>query len=285
MQDEATPRFKAATGGVAAVAVLGIVALRFCGTPPLPGKPPPPVVREGERAGEVLRESAGTSNAWAQFVRQDAHAAALPDVDPASLTKVLPYHGEDQRQIMTVDGAPLEAGGLRLSLSVEPGVGDKILVMTIENLSNAYVAYQVATETSLGAQACSTRMILRHNAVTLAPGATEKRSECIYRPDMKLVVVRAETLELTPLSAWYLSRVPPSALALDTRASQGHATGPGACTTSHPQTLKAAIQRGQTTWRDLVDFYARHRCESYDFPKGYSYFKVDGERELPATAS
>ena len=52
-----------------------------------------------------------------------------------------------------------------------------------------------------------------------------------------------------------------------------------------PKWSEAASNRGDIGWRDLVDFYARHRCQTYQFPSSYRAFKSDGERPIPAVES
>ena len=45
---------------------------------------------------------------------------------------------------------------------------------------------------------------------------------------------------------------------------------------------RTLLDQWMANWRDLVDFYARHRCETYTFPEGYRAFERDGARPLPA---
>jgi hypothetical protein len=51
------------------------------------------------------------------------------------------------------------------------------------------------------------------------------------------------------------------------------------------QAVRNGIESGEIGWRDLVDFYARHRCQTYTFPLEYRAFNVDGQRTLPALAA
>jgi len=46
--------------------------------------------------------------------------------------------------------------------------------------------------------------------------------------------------------------------------------------------VRSGIERGDITWRDLADFYARHRCQTYPFPPKYHAFRENGEQALPA---
>jgi hypothetical protein len=87
-----------------------------------------------------------------------------------------------------------------------------------------------------------------------------------------------------PLSSYYLSRTPPTLVGIDDRIARGHrdmATG-DRCSTVISQVVRSGMDRGDIAWRDLVDFYARHRCQSYPFPSSYRALKSDGERAIPA---
>jgi hypothetical protein len=55
------------------------------------------------------------------------------------------------------------------------------------------------------------------------------------------------------------------------------------CTEIPEQTIRRGLERGETTWRDVVDFYARHACEMYPFPSGYRAFEKPGQYPLPVT--
>ncbi len=48
------------------------------------------------------------------------------------------------------------------------------------------------------------------------------------------------------------------------------------------QAVRSGIERHEISWRDLVDFYARHRCQTYQFPTSYRALTSDGERPIPA---
>jgi hypothetical protein len=123
------------------------------------------------------------------------------------------------------------------------------------------------------------------NAVVLAPGERVQRSECIYKSGWRLLVSRVETMAVPGLSYHYLSAVPPPALGLDLLSARGHRPGKGrsACQIFHSAALTNAIEKGETGWRDLVDFYGRHPCQIFTFSKGYMAFETDRERPLPAS--
>jgi len=101
---------------------------------------------------------------------------------------------------------------------------------------------------------------------------------------MAIIVTKVETIELSPLMAWYVSQVPPHVVGIGPRIARGHrgVEGKERCSAVMPQVVRTGLDRGTIGWRDLVDFYSRHRCQTYQFPSNYRAFKQDGERALPA---
>ena len=73
-------------------------------------------------------------------------------------------------------------------------------------------------------------------------------------------------------------------MVLDARSALAHEATGGACKIVAWPALISAVESGAIRFRDLADFYARHRCMSYKFPMDYKYFERDGERTLPAGA-
>jgi hypothetical protein len=41
------------------------------------------------------------------------------------------------------------------------------------------------------------------------------------------------------------------------------------------------VEQGEASWADVIDFYARHNCEEYNFFRGYKQRKQPDE-PLPA---
>jgi hypothetical protein len=44
------------------------------------------------------------------------------------------------------------------------------------------------------------------------------------------------------------------------------------------------LRSGLTSWRDLIDFYARHRCKTYTFPSRYRALMPGGTISLPSVS-
>jgi hypothetical protein len=275
--------FKLAVIGGAALVVAVIAPLRFCRTVELPAKPPPP--RNDVPAEQLLASTDASPRAWRGYVERDAQTAGLAVPSPEAMARALPYRLDDTRRTLE-PGASAQVAGLQLSASVRRGDGgDDILVLAIENPSPTAVAYRVATRPNVGTAICHGRSILPYDAMVIGPGATVRRSECAYRKGMYLHVDRVEVVELAPLPALYVSRVAPPAVGLESRLALGHRPvlprGVATCAVVASRGALAALEAGTLGWRDLVDFYARHRCDTYSFPDSYRAFTRDGERPLP----
>jgi hypothetical protein len=158
------------------------------------------------------------------------------------------------------------------------------VLMVIQNLLESDIAYAVTTQPSSGAGSCASARPLPFNAMVIAKGGSERRTECLWRDGMAIIVTKTETIEVSPLSAWYLSQVPPLVVGIDERIARGHRgiEGKEKCSAVMSQAVRTGLERGDLGWRDLVDFYSRHRCQTYQFPANYRAVKTDGERGMPA---
>lgn len=264
----------------AAVGLIVVVArLRFSEVPPLPPRPPMPATKEGT-AGQLLHTTLTSPAVWQNFLRTDARAAGVAAPTPESMGEVLPYHVETKATTLTFESAAVVMAGLELRL--ERGERDAT-VLVVRNMGKGPVAYRVLTRTSLPASSCSVAAPLGINALVLAPGQTMRRSECSARTNTELTVLSAETVELSPLGAWYIQRVSPLAVGLEARWARAHRPEVESnCSAIVPHAQRQALQKGDLTWRDLIDFYARHRCDTYQFPLSYKAFTEPQQRTLPA---
>jgi hypothetical protein len=267
--------------GVAGIAVVAtIAAVRFCGGVSLPPKPEPPRSPSGT-SRELLGRSSAAPAMYLDFIARDAAAAGVPAPTLDELTRKLPYRADDARHVLEVGQPPLEIAGVRLrALHLPEG-----LALEIANATGADIAYAVAT-TPVPAIDGNGAAALAFNAMTIARGRRETRIECAWRSGIALAVTRVETVEVSPLSAWYLNHVPPAIVGIDPRIARGHASGmTERCASALSQAARSGLERGEIGWRDLVDFYARHRCQTYQFPLTYRAFNKDNERTVPAVPS
>lgn len=266
-------------GGVVLVGVLTLV--RFCGSLSLPPKPPAPTGPTGT-ARQLLSQSANTQPAYVQFLAGDAHSAGLhvPSLD--DMAKKLAYASDERSHVLNLGEPPVEAAGLRIRLERS---GD-LAVMRIENRADTDLAYNVISAPSIAANVCNSATPLPFNAMMIAKGTSETRTECVWRDGVSVVVTKIETMEVPALSAWYLAQLPPALVGIEPRIARGHRgiATKQSCAAITPATVRSGLERGEIGWRDLVDFYARHRCQTYQFPSSYRAFKFDGERALPAAA-
>jgi hypothetical protein len=284
--DPQLPSTELKAGTIAAVVIVSLVVayVRFSRPVSLPPKPPPPAA--GAPASEQLEHLAESVESWRRFIAQDAAAAGLKTPSPTEMARKLRHRVDDEPRTIAPGEPAIEAAGLRITAGVaDDDGGRKLLTLTIENLVDSDLAYHVVTDPRPSSASCAQRSILSYNATVVHRGGKEVRSECGYRNGMSLRIERIETVELVPLMALYVSRLPPAALGADARLTRGHhpdlPSGWTVCTTVASQSVRTEIEQGEIAWRDLVDFYARHRCETYSFPEGYRAFEKDDARRLP----
>jgi hypothetical protein len=267
--------------GVAGIAlVAGIAAVRFCGELSLPAKPPPPVVLHGT-SSELLTRSSASPVMYQDFIARDAVEAGVRAPTLEEMSRKLPYRVDEARHVLEIGPPPVEIAGLRVrAIRLEDA-----LALEIANATGSDLAYNVATAPV--SAACGNAPAQAFNAMTIHPRGREIRVECAWRDGIALAVTRVETVEVLPLSAWYVDHVPPSAVGIEPRIARGHqqpASG-APCAFALSQAVRSGLERGEIGWRDLIDFYARHRCQTYQFPMSYRAFRTDGARSVPAVSA
>lgn len=270
--------------GVIAGAVvlgLGISTVRFCGSVSLPPKPNPPGVSGTSR--ELLTRSTATSAVYQDLLAQDATAAGVVTPAYEDMTRKLGFRSDDSRHMLEVGAAPIEVAGLRLS-AVR---ANDTLALEIHNTTKRELGYFIKTTPAPNIADCSKARPLPFDALVIEKSSKATRVECVYREGMAIAVTKVETVELQPLSAYYLRQVPPALIGLEDRISRGHVAPKTnePCSPILSQAVRTGFERGEIGWRDLADFYSRHRCQTYSFPLGYRAFTEDGQRAIPATGS
>lgn len=276
-------------GVIAGAAGLGVAlfVLRFCGDVPMPPRPPPPTVTAVDSSATLAAATASEA-AWRSFVDQDARAAGVPVPTDEQLRAKLVYRTDESPRTVAPGADPIEAAGLRVTVLAidDPDGPGELMVLSLENLTEHDLAYRVVASPRPGGAACNDRTPLWHDAMVIRRRGKVERSECGYRAGMTLHIEKIETVEVEGLQSVYLSRVPPIAIGGDPFDSKTHRprlpAGVLVCNLVPSQVLRSAIGDGSVRWRDLVDFYARHRCDSYHFPLSYRAFERQGERPLPA---
>lgn len=269
-------QFRIGVGVVGIALAIGIAAIRFCGSVSLPPKPPPPAVPRGT-SSELLTRSSASPVVYRDFVARDAAAAGTRAPTLEELSRKLPYRVDDQRRVLEVGKPAIEIAGVRLRARRL----ENALALEIANATGSDIAYMVASA-PIPAAGCNAAPALAFNAMTIRKGASDTRVECVWHSGIALAITRVETLEVLPLSAWYLDHVPPSAVGIEPRIARGHVAPEGErCAFALPQAVRSGLERGEIGWRDLIDFYARHRCQTYQFSLLYRAFTKDGERSVP----
>lgn len=273
-------QFKGAVAGAAGVLVLGITMMRFCGSVSLPDKPEPVGSTTTDNTQQLVEQSNASPVVFQDYLTKDAAVANVRAPTVEEMSKKLPFRIDEGRQVLEVGERPIETAGLRLHAKRE---GDT-LVLDIENITRSDLAYHVVSEPVPKFAGCNSVAPVPLNAMIIAKGEHQVRVECVWRAGMAIAVTRVETVEVPPLSAWYLNQVPPAQVGIEPRVARGHRVPKSAerCIALGSQVVRSGIERGEIQWRDLVDFYARHRCQTYPFPASYRALTVDGQRRIPA---
>lgn len=266
-------------GGVALV--VGISVVRFCGSVSLPPKPAPTYATGS--ASQALSKSSASPEVYKEFLQRDAAAAGVRTPPIEDMGRKLAYRVDEARHVLEVGQPAIEIAGVRLELFHD---GDA-MVLEIHNTTDSDLAYSVITQPTPNISECNSATPLSFNALVVGKGKTERRVECVWRDDMALAITRVESLEVSPISAWMLGLVPPALIGLDPRTSRGHrgVVANETCASVVSQAVKSGLEKGEIGWRDLVDFYARHRCPTYRFPLTYRAFKIDNEQPIPVVES
>lgn len=265
----------------------GGLYLRFDYEPRLPPRPPRPPPQDTMAA---FRSLDWDPNIYRAGVERDAAELHLPPSAPDDLGRLFPYEVAEPHRTLKIGGSSLETHDLTLSLSGarmqakqnQVMVVTRHLVLRITNRTDEYLAYRVETKPPIDPFVCHEKNDLPHNAIALAPKESIERTECGREGIDSVTVERVETLELPALSYHYVSRLFPQHIGLDPRSTRGHETKSGKiCADIPEQTIRLGMEKGVVTWRDVIDFYARHPCMRYIFYEGYKAFAKAQERALP----
>jgi hypothetical protein len=224
-------------------------------------------------------------------LEKDSSDYGAPLTTVADLSVPFVHEQNDPRAELLVGGDPLEIGSLRLSarvgdLQINTAKGSMTgqhLLLKIENKTDHYLAYRVETSPT-APQRCLSKGDLAHDAIALPPGGWVERSECVWRDGMSFVIEHVETVALPALSYYYVSRLYPPHVGGDQRTTRGHKPAKGqVCNDIPEQAIRRGMQKGDTSWFDVVDFYARHNCEGFIFPPGYRAFSQPNQYMLPVS--
>jgi hypothetical protein len=273
-------QYKLAVTGGAALLVVVATTVSFCGGVTLPAKPPAPV--KSGTAQQLMKATSESESVWMDYVEKDAKAAGIATPTPSEMSKVLRY----QKSAMTtlaLDAEPISLAGLQVRLLKVDQPADTIAVKLV-NASTMALAYNITAESSTSSYVCDNVKYAPHNAIIVAAGKSETVSICSFRPGAT-VALMVETIELPALSQRYLSQLPPALVGIGEKRAKSHVTPDGlpfACSAIPSSSVRGGLANGKIGWRDLIDFYARHRCNTYVFHLSYRAFTKDGERPLPA---
>lgn len=271
---------------LAGVAALAIFYMRFCDEVVLPPKPAPPRLSDNVSPTSVTAAVEASAEGYAAFLAEDSAAYGVrPSATIESMSKKLPYSLDENRHELQPGGnrASVESSGLRITASARGSGRDQMLTLRIDNLTDKPLAYHIETAPERGTRECVRKSTVRHNALALESKGYVVRSECGHKPGKGIEILKIETMTLPELSYYYVSALSPASVGLDPRPTAGHKPPNNVepCTRAPSASLERAVETGETSWRDLIDFYARHSCKTYRFPLSYKAFMKSGERPLP----
>lgn len=259
---------------------LGIASVRFCGSVALPPKVTARAPVTGT-AKQLMTKTSESTSVYVDLVAKDAAAAGVvvPSLD--EMRRPLVATIDEGRHVLELGKPAVTINGLQIA-AVRTG---ETLGLEIFNATDKDLGYLVVTKPTPWVSACNSARPLPLNVMVIAKGQRELRVECVYRAGTVIAVTRVETVELSPLQAWYLSQTPPALVGIEERIAKGH-RGPQVAEKCSPlmgEALQSRIENGEIRWRDLVDFYARHRCQTFQFPSSYKAFTQGDTRELPVS--
>src|SRR5262249_6235109 len=212
--------FKIGVTAGAILLVAGITFLRFCGSLSLPSRTAAPAVESNEPATSagVLSKAAASPTTYRSFLEADAKHAQLPAPTIEQMSRKLTYRSDEARHVLEIGAAPVEIAGLRLHVERSAD----LFVLQIENHASSDLAYEVITQPMPRSAECNSARPLPFDAMVIGKSDREMRTECKWSTGIALVVTKVETVELSPLSAFYVRQVPPSIVGIEDRIARGH---------------------------------------------------------------
>ncbi len=275
----------------AVVVIVAVLGTRFLKDAPPPVKPPAAVPIE-RAVNTSLKYTVGYYQA---VLDQDAKKLNLPVPTVAAMAAPLAYFDElPEPRSLKVEKDAVETPHLRIASRVSKEwsmTGDaqrmrvEHILLSITNKTDRPLAYRVDTWMPDSAH-CKSKGTLAQNALALKPGETVQRTECLWSKGSTLEIRAVQTMELSDLGYYYVSRLIPTQALLDERYSAGH---------SPPDKLKPCVfvpwreirtaseGKNGVRWSDVIDFYGRHNCDEYSFYAAYRRWTAAGH--LPAQAA
>ncbi len=270
---------------VCAAMIIALAWLRFFGEVTVPAMPPRPSLGNVD-VNEVTQGLASHEATYRAAIAKDVSRYGVASIDVSAMAAPWPY--QSQKISQPLDPARREtvrAAGLLLTAEVRRSEGQvhPQMVLVIDNTTARDLAYRVATRPVPGGQRCQGKRELMHDAVVVPANGRVERSECIFKRGWSLVIDEVETMALPELAAVWASLIPPEVAGIDPRIGRGHRPRAGAiCSLVSSAAERNLLESGATRWRDVIDFYSRHRCGTYRFPRGYRAFEGPGALSLPA---
>lgn len=143
----------------------------------------------------------------------------------------------------------------------------KHTTLRVHNRGEVPVAYRLDARKAGGGD-CQSRAIINYDAMVIDAGQTVEISVCSGRQSVEILDLRM--LEITPIGAAWVRKIPPRPVGLPLEAARAHApTGGVAPCSLGSSELGEAIRAGTVGWEDAIDFYSRHDCAHYPWWPAY----------------
>lgn len=214
---------------------------------------------------------------FSKAVHEDAETFGV-SFDVESLQAAQLYSNLVTEPVVIGVGERWSAGPIEVSVATEALEHDhkgvikrtRHTVATVRNASDHPIAYRIELRPHHGAD-CERYGTRVSNAIALAPDEAASIVMCVGRRSVELVA--AETLAISELGYWYLTKVPPEAWGYDETTRAAHVAMRKAALCSHVDSAKIAawLADGIVHWVDVADFFSRHHCERYAFFSEYRY--------------
>ena len=271
--------------GVGVIAGIGFAAQKLLRTEEQPAAAAPAEVPKAElpsEQGPVLTPEAEQAALYESRVQAAIAEQGLEAVSLDQLRQPNAFHHPITRskpRILAPSSSKTE-GPLLLSVRVDNRVVEgrgmqsktQHTTLRVQNRGEVPVAYRLDMRKAGGGD-CRARALINYDAMVIDAGQTVEISVCSGRQSVEILDLRM--LEITPLGAGWVRKIPPRPVGLSLDASRAHApTGEVEACTMGSSELGEAISAGTIAWEDAIDFYSRHDCTHYQWWPEYRRAKA-----------
>lgn len=230
---------------------------------------------------EALKQEASYADSAAYYQTRIDEAVARHELPAPSLERLRQpntfFHVASESDPATIGpGQSFRRAGLEIEVEIEAIEVQQRGVTTtsnhtlavVRNIGDKPLAYFLRLRAASGD--CAGRARTRWDTMALVPDEEAELSICAGKHAVEVIDLRV--MEVTPLGALWVSKVPPQAVGHDDFVAHAHQPGEGIemCAEIPAVEFAARIEAGEAQWEDIVDYYSRHDCEHYRWWPGYT---------------